>query len=42
MIRLKKKELEEKLKLAMEFIKSAKVDKERLVYAEEQRRAKSP
>jgi len=42
MIRLKKKELEEKLKLAIDFIKSAVVDRGRLVYAQEQRRAKSP
>lgn len=41
MIKLKKKELEEKLKLAIEFIKSAEIDKERIVYAQEQRRAKN-
>lgn len=33
MIRFKKKELEEKLKLAMEFIRSAEEGKERMVYA---------
>lgn len=40
MIRFKKKELEEKLKLAMEFVRSAEEEKERIQYATAQKESK--